>query len=209
MEAGSRPYVLIVEDHPLVADSLAACVRACDAELDVLTFGSLLSALRVLARHPAPLLILTDLTLTDANGMESVKQLRQAAPQSKLLVCTARDETALRTQATELGAIGYLIKNASIQTLREEISRAIGDPAERASTPQRRSQLLKQLLTARQIAILDELASGRSNKEIAIRLSIAPDTVGSHMKEILGRLSARNRTEAVAYYLQLKIERGH
>jgi DNA-binding NarL/FixJ family response regulator len=201
------PYVLIVEDHPLVADSLAACIRACDPGLHVQTAESLHRALATLAILPDPVLILTDLTLTDANGMEAVRRLRRAAAQSKLLVCTALDETKLRDEAAALGVSGYLIKNAAIQTLREEICRAVGSPNSSGSQRSASPTQSKPTLTTRQVAILEELSSGRSNKEIALRMNITPDTVGSHMKEILTRLSARNRTEAVAYYLQLKSQR--
>lgn len=204
MVTGQNAYVMIVEDHPLVAESLAACVRACQADLDILIFESLLRALDTLSKWPAPQLILTDLTLTDADGMESVRQLRKAAPHTKLLVCTALDTPALREEAQALGATGYLIKNTATSVLREEISRAIGAPPLTMNIQRPRMQKINRLLTARQISILEELSSGRSNKEIAARLDIALDTVGSHMKEIFVRLGARNRTEAVAHYLQLK-----
>ena len=129
-------FALIVEDHPLVADSLVACVRDCDAGLEVGTAESLGAALRILALRPAPLLIVTDLTLTDAQGTEVLRCLREAAPQSPLLVFTALDDPLLRSEAKALGAIGYLIKSASIQTLRHKIREVIGErPAESHAAP--------------------------------------------------------------------------
>jgi DNA-binding NarL/FixJ family response regulator len=59
------------------------------------------------------------------------------------------------------------------------------------------------MLTRKQIAVIEELAAGRSNKEIAVRLGISDQTVGSHMKEILGRLGVKNRTEAVIRYIDM------
>ena len=197
------PFALIVEDHPLVADSLVACIRDCDAELKVDTAESLHAALRILARRPSPLLIVTDLTLTDTKGAEAVSRLHQAAPKAPLLVFTALDDPALRNEAKECGAIDYLIKSTSIQTLRDKIQAVIGGrPATRHAAPANTSNL-SSLLTPKQIAVLEELAAGRSNKEIAMRLHISDETVGSHMKEILGRLAVRNRTEAVVRYIQL------
>lgn len=197
------PYVLIVEDHPLVADSLVACVQACASELKVEAAESLQAALRVLALRPSPLLVITDLTLTDARGTEAVRRLREAAPQSSLLVFTALDDPQLRHEAMELGAIGYLIKSTSTQMLRDEICAVISSRPFRRQAATRRTSKLVRLLTPKQLVVLEELVAGRSNKEIAARLSISDETVGSHMKEILGRLGVRNRTEAVVRYLQM------
>jgi len=197
------PFVLIVEDHPLVAESLVACVRDCAAELEVATAESLRVALRVLGQRPAPLLILTDLTLTDANGTEAVRHLREAAPQSPLLVVTALADPLLRSEATELGAIGYLIKSTSIQALRDEIRAVIGGYVTKPGAAPRQVNTLSRLLTPKQLAVLEELSAGRSNKEIAARMNISDETVGSHVKEILSRLDVRNRTEAVIRYFQI------
>lgn len=197
------PFALIVEDHPLVADSLVACVRDCDPALEVATAESLRAALHILARRPAPLLIVTDLTLTDTQGTEAVGRLRQAAPGTPILVFTALHDPALRSEAKELGAIGYLIKSTSIQTLRDEICAVIaGRPARQPAAavgPGKPSRLL----TPKQVAVIDELIAGRSNKQIAARLNLSEETVGSHMKEVLSRLGARNRTEAVVRYLEM------
>ena len=197
------PFALIVEDHPLVADSLVACVRDCNAELEVENAESLRVALRLLALRPAPLLIVTDLTLPDTTGTEAVRCLREAAPQSTLLVFTALDDPILRSEAKELGATDYLIKNTSIQTLQDAILAVVGgSPSENQAAPERRGTLSR-LLTPKQNSVLQELAAGRSNKEIAERMNISDKTVGSHMKEIFGRLGVRNRTEAVVRYIEI------
>lgn len=199
----STPYVLVVEDHPLVAESLVAIVRDCATSIEVCVVEALGSALKIFALRSAPLLILTDLELTDTRGFEVVRSLRAAAPASAMLVVTANDDESLRREAAEAGAIGYIVKSTAIQPLRDQIRAALSsylprdDPG--ADSPDR----LERLLTRAQIAVLKELATGRSNKEIAGRLSISDETVGSHMKEILGRLGARNRTEAVVRYLDL------
>lgn len=197
------PFALIVEDHPLVADSLVACVRHCGPALEVATAESLRAALHILARRPAPLLIVTDLTLTDTQGTEAVGRLRQAAPETPILVFTALDDPALRSEAKELGAIGYLIKSTSIQTLRDEICAVIAGRPGRQPAPAVRPGKPSRLLTPKQVAVIDELIAGRSNKQIAVRLNLSEETVGSHMKEVLSRLGARNRTEAVVRYLEM------
>ena len=202
-EPGPAQYALIVEDHPLVADSLVACVHACDAGLETVVAESLGAALRILAARPAPPLILTDLTLTDAQDTEAVRRLREASPQSALLVVTALDDPQLRTEAQALGALRYLMKSTSIPTLREEIQAIIGGRSATHAVATRHDVTANGLLTPKQIAVLEELVAGRSNKEIAARMGIGDATVSSHMKEILGRLGAKNRTEAVVRYLQM------
>lgn len=202
-EHRSAPFVLVVEDHPLVAESLVACVRDCDAELAVDTAESLAAALRILAARPAPLLIVTDLTLTDTQGAEAVRHLRAAAPQSAILVVTAVDDAVLRGEVEALGAIGYLVKSASIQALREQIRAVVGERPRQTRDVAPRTDVLGGLLTPKQLAVLEELRVGRSNKEIAARMGIGDETVASHVKEILSRLAVRNRTEAVVRYLRL------
>jgi len=201
-------YALVVEDHPLVADSLVAWVRDCDACLEVVVAESLRAAMRILALRPAPFLLVTDLTLTDAQGIEAVRRLREAAPQSPLLVFTALDDLKLRAEAIALGAVGYVIKSASTETLRDAIGKIIGKNTLKDQSARERREAQRPLLTPKQRAVLDELVAGRSNKEIAARMNISDKTVNSHMKEILGRLGVRNRTEAVVRYLGMSNRRN-
>lgn len=204
MQAGrATPYALVVEDHPLIADSLEACIRDCDPELDVETVESLRDALDLLRQRPGPTLIVTDLTLTDTDGLTSVRRLRDTAPGSPLIVFTALDTPALREEALALGAARYIAKSASKGALRDEMRLILRIPHDAPDSPQSPAETVRGLLSPKQIAVLEELAAGRSNKEIAARLDISYETVGSHMKEILGRLSARNRTEAVVRYLKI------
>lgn len=196
------PYALIVEDHPLVADSLAACVHDGAAELEVETAESLRAALRILALRPTPLLIVSNQALTDTQGNEAAKHLRGAAPRSPLLIVAALDDPVLRDETVRLGAIGYLPRNTPVQILRSEIRAILALRPARRCVPKRRVDPLSRLLTPKQFAVLEELAAGRSNREIAGRMKVSDDTVASHMKEIFRRLAVRNRTEAVVRFLQ-------
>lgn len=199
----SDSFALVVEDHPLVAESLVGCVRENAPDLHVAIAESLAEALSILRQRPAPALILTDLTLTDATGVDAVRRLREAAPKSPLLVVTALDLPALREEAKAFGAIDYLIKNTSIQMLRDRIRTILGCHQPKRQATAKRASPLRHVFTPKQIQVLEELVAGRSNKQIAARLEISDETVGSHMKAILGKLAARNRTEAVVRYLQI------
>lgn len=201
-------FILIVEDHPLVADSLQACVHACDAALNVCIAETLGAALLILENQPSPVLITTDLTLPDAQGIESVRRLRKAAPTSPLLVFTALDNTSLRREAKELGVIDYFLKSVSSSTFRSKISSILGErvsPSSSSPTSDYPTPTTCAILhlTAKQKTVMQELVAGRSNREIATRMNISTDTVSSHLKEIFNRLSVRNRTEAVVRYLEI------
>lgn len=197
------PYALVVEDHPLVAESLDACIRACAGDFSIDVADSLRKAGEILAYRPAPALIVTDLTLADAQGMDSPRYLRAVAPESPLLVFTALDDPHLRSEAIALGAIGYLVKSTSTDGLRDAIKTVIGRRRNEAAGNVANDDPHCGPLTKKQFAVLAELAAGRSNKEIATRLGISDQTVSSHMKEILGRLGVRNRTEAAVRYFEM------
>jgi DNA-binding NarL/FixJ family response regulator len=201
------PFVLVVEDHPLIADSLVTCIKDGHPNLFVEAAYSLHSASTCLTNHPTPILIVTDLTLVDAKGIDAVRALRTAAPETPLLVFTAIDDPALRAQAIDLGVAGFLLKSTATETLCAAISRLLGQnlSAANASPPAHSgNEITVRVLTKKQTEILDELVAGRSNKEIATRLGISDQTVSSHMKEILSRLGVRNRTQAVSRYYQLQ-----
>lgn len=196
----SRSFVLVVEDHPLVAESLVTCIRNCDGGLEVLTAETLRGALAMIDRRAPPILIVTDLSLTDAAGDEAIVALSAAAPGVPLLVVTALDEPALRESADRLGIAGFFVKSTSIQLLRERLQDILGGSGDRPP-PVLPKPPLAELLTPKQLSVLEELAAGHSNGEIAARLRIGRETVNSHVKEIFSRLGVKNRTEAVVRYI--------
>jgi DNA-binding NarL/FixJ family response regulator len=201
------PFVLVVEDHPLIAESLVICIKEGHPNLLVEATHSLRAAGSRLENRPTPILIVTDLTLVDANGIDAVRALRAAAPRTPLLVFTAIDDPALRDLAIDLGVAGYLLKSTATATLCAEMSRLIGkhSSAVHSTTSAGSSaEIVIRELTKKQTEILIELVAGRSNKEIATRLGISDQTVSSHMKEVLSRLGVRNRTQAVSRYYQLR-----
>ena len=157
---GTLPYwALLSLRNPEAAEQLRLLAVETTTQFDMRLFARDAAG----AWQPLPLLIVTDLTLTDANGAEAMRRLREAAPHSPLLVFTALDEAHLRSEAKALGVRGYLIKNASTQTLRDEIRAALGAQPKRepvaadAAAPSR-------LFTPKQLAVLEELAAGRSNQ---------------------------------------------
>ena len=99
------------------------------------------------------------------------------------------------------------MKRTGTEALREAIRNSLDSAVPVALSKKPAARIVNTALTAKQCSVLDELAAGRSNREIAALLNISMDTVGSHMKDIFGRLGVKNRTEAVIRYLQL--QRSH
>lgn len=200
---GSETYVLVLDDHPMVAESLVASVRAYRARIKICVAESLEMALQFIASLGAPVLILSDLSLTDVAGLGVMRELRSAAPQATLLVVTANEDPEMRLQAQQFGVAGYFLKSTSVDALREAIAEALLPFADTLQAADVRDDPLGSRLTRAQIGVLVEMAAGRSNKEIAIRLGVSGETVTSHVKEILRRLNVRNRTQAVVRYMEL------
>jgi len=202
-ENSCRPgHALIIEGHPIVSDSIRAAIREVNPALVVNVAKSLNSALKLLVDESPPLLIVTELMLTDATGIETLRRLRFAAPDSALLVFTVSDDQALRHAAIELGVTKYFVKTVPAKQMQDAIraSLGVGMMVGEISVDSNESEIG---LTRRQIEVLEELIAARTNRQIAKRLQISTETVGSHMKEILGRLGTKNRTEAVVRYLKL------
>ena len=198
-----RPgYALIIEGHPIVADSIRASIRKVNPALVVKVVESLNTALELLADESPPLLIVTELMLADATGIETLRRLRFAARDSELLVFTVNDDQTLRHAAIELGVTEYFVKTVPAKQVQDAIraSLGVGMVVGEISVDSTESEIG---LTRRQIEVLEELIAARTNRQIAKRLQISTETVGSHMKEILGRLGTKNRTEAVVRYLKL------
>ena len=182
----------------------------------VLVLEQVVALAVVLERTYPPVLIVSDLYITDAGGIEVLRSLRQAAPESRLVVVTASDSPELRQEAACADVFAYVVKTTSTQRLRTILAQALtnlegvlaplpyrAEHPRAISNTNTKSGKLADILSSRQLEVLEELAAGRSNKEIAIRLGLSGDTIGTHMKEILGRLGVRNRTQAVVRYLEL------
>jgi DNA-binding NarL/FixJ family response regulator len=189
--------VVLVDDHPLVREAVREVLLRRFKGIEVAPCGSLAEALANVSARP-PELVLCDLDLPDAHGAGAVTAMRAALP-PQVPVVVLSGETGPSTIATALaaGANGFVPKLADLQALVQALEPWLGPAlpsvvATHASTGTAGSQL-----SARQLAVARELIKGLSNKEIARALGVSPETVKSHVSEVIGRLGARNRTEAV------------
>lgn len=197
--------LLTVDDHPMLREGIAAVVEGqADMEL-VAEASDGYEAVEQYRRH-RPDVVLMDLQMPDMNGVEAIAAIRQEFADATILVLTTYKGDVQALRALKAGARGYLLKSALRRELLDTIRllhagrRCI--PAEIAT--EIAGHAVDDALTAREVAVLGCVAGGNSNKAVAGLLSISEETVKAHMKSILAKLDARDRTHAVT----IAIKRG-
>jgi DNA-binding NarL/FixJ family response regulator len=201
-QAVSKIQILIVDDHPVLRDGLRTIIES-QADLRVVAeAGTGKEAIQLFEEY-GPDITLLDLGLPDIHGIEVIKKLRTRYPNARLIVLTTYlgDVQALR--ALQAGAAGYLLK----ATLRRDLLDTIR--AVHAGQRHVQSEVASEMaqhaadhaLTDREIEVLGLIAKGCSNKIVADRLDITEDTVKGHVRNILEKLKANDRTHAVTIAL--------
>jgi NarL family two-component system response regulator LiaR len=197
--------ILVADDHPVVRDGLVAMLST---QTDFRVVGQASTGNEVLANIEIaqPDVVLLDLEMPELDGVEALKQVTADHPDVKILVFTAFDDDERIVGAVQAGAQGYLLKGSP----RDEVFDAIRVISKGGSLlqPVVASKLMRHVsgeaqqaawtqLTARELEVLESLAEGMTNKEIAVELVITVRTVKFHVSSILRKLEAGNRTEAV------------
>mgnify|MGYP001206610032 CR=1 FL=1 len=197
--------VLIVDDHPLFRDGVAALLGKQDDMLVVGEAGSGTEAVE-LAPQLRPDVILMDLQMSGLNGTEATRRILQNLPATKVVMLTTYKGDVRANEALEAGAVGYALKDM----VRKDLANIIRDVHEgRKVVPPEvaidmASHVSDERLTQRELDVLRNVALGRSNKIVADSLGITEDTVKSHMRSVLAKLSANDRTHAVT----IAVKRG-
>jgi DNA-binding NarL/FixJ family response regulator len=196
--------ILIADDHPVVQDGLQAVLST---QSDFKIVGVAETGIEVLQIVTAkePDIVLLDLEMPEMDGLEVLENLRIDHPQVKAIVFTAFDTDERIVGAVKAGAKGYLLKGAPSQDLFEAIRTVSAGGS--LLQPVVASKLIEHVsgerdmattpLTERERQVLEQLALGKTNKEIASELVITERTVKFHVSSILSKLGAGNRTEAV------------
>ncbi len=203
--------ILVVEDHTVVRDGLRALISAEPGMQVIGTAGDGVEAV-TLAEALQPDVILMDLILPRLDGVEATRQIRKMNPAVRILVLTSFGENQLIFSAIKAGAVGYLMKDTSS----EELLQAIRDTAQ--GQPSFQPEIARKLtgefpvsgekepeLTSREIEILQLVALGKTNQEIADHLFLSERTVRTHITNILSKLGLTNRTQAALYALRTGI----
>jgi two-component system, NarL family, response regulator len=203
MTESKRIGVLIVDDHPLFRDGVAMLVEKQD-DMRVLGEASDGAEAIALCQTLQPEVVLMDLQMPHMDGIEAVRAIRAAQPAIRIIMLTTYKGDVQATQAFKAGVSGYLLKDM----VRKDLVGIIRDvhqgrfvmPPEIAQ--EMASHLTDQALTVREIEVLKFVALGQSNKRIARSLGISEDTIKSHMKSVLIKLGANDRTHAVTLALK-------
>jgi DNA-binding NarL/FixJ family response regulator len=199
MSAQSRIRVLSVDDHPLVREGIAAIINN-QADMQVVAqAANAKDALEQYRKH-APDVTLMDLRLPDTSGIEALITIRTEFPEARIIMLTTFEGDVEIKRALEAGARGYLLKSMPPKELVEVIRQV--HAGKKRIPPQLAAQLAEHMsdeaLTEREVEVLGQIAGGNRNRDIAEQLFISEETVKVHIKHIMEKLGASDRTEAVA-----------
>jgi DNA-binding NarL/FixJ family response regulator len=197
--------VLTVDDHPMLREGVAAVIQT-QADMELVGEASNgAEAIESFSRL-RPDVTLMDLQMPDMTGIDAIKAIRLNHSEARILILTTYSGDINAVRALKAGAYGYLLKSSLRRELLDAI-RAVHAGRKRIP-PDIASEIAEHAggdeLSDREMEILGRLAAGGSNKQIAVGLGISEQTVKAHMKNILAKLGARDRTQAV----MLAIKRG-
>jgi DNA-binding NarL/FixJ family response regulator len=205
--------LLICDDHRLLTETLTD-VASHDPHLALLPSAHSPEEAIELARHTHPDVVLMDIEFRGPmNGIEATRRIKRDSPTTKVVIMTAHEDDGLLVEAVEAGASGFLRKTEGVDEFigavkaaaageilidRGALARLLPKVA-REREARRDAQLLLDQLTDREREILGQLAKGLRNEDIAAKLFISPQTVQTHVRNLLGKLGVHSKLEAVAF----------
>jgi DNA-binding NarL/FixJ family response regulator len=195
--------ILTVDDHPVLREGIAAVLSA---EKDMVLVAEAADGREAIEQFRAhrPDVTLMDLQMPTLNGIDAIVAIREIAPDARIIVLTTYNGDAQAARAFSAGASGYLLKSMLRKELLETIRSVHAGrkriPAEIAVNIAEHHA--DDRLTDREIEVLRQVASGNANKMVADHLSISEETVKAHMRSILSKLGANDRTHAVTIALK-------
>ncbi|GAC1339214.1 MAG: response regulator transcription factor [Candidatus Dormibacteria bacterium] len=193
--------VLVADDHPVVRQGLCTMLEIEDDIVVVARAGDGEEAIR-LSRETRPDIVLLDVQMPNTNGIEALKRIRAEDPAAKVIVLTTYRNEDYLFPSLQAGARAYLLKDSSREELADAVRRvargeSLLDPEVlRGRRP--RSGGGERELTAREVEVLQLMAQGRSNGQIAAQLFVSENTVKTHVSNILAKLGAADRAGAVS-----------
>jgi NarL family two-component system response regulator LiaR len=210
MDDRDRIKIMIVDDHPVIRDGLKSMLLAFE-DLELIGEAENGSAALALCQQNTPDLILMDILMPGMDGIRATQIILERYPQVKILILTSYPEDDMVQRSLEVGAIGYLIKSATIDSMANAIRSAVA--GHHTLAPEATQALIRLKtgslkpggdLSKREREVLALLVQGLSNDEIAERLVISPATARHHVSACIQKLGAVNRTQAAA----LAVEHG-
>ena len=195
--------ILTVDDHPVVRNGIAGLV---EDQADMLLVGEASNGREAIQqfRTHRPDVTLMDLQMPEMSGVDAIIAIRDEFPQARIIVLTTYTGDVQVVRALKAGAQGYLIKNLLHKELLDAIRKV--HAGKKIITPELSSEVASHAaddsLTPAEISVLRLIADGNANKLIAAQLSISEETVKSRVKNILSKLGASDRTQAVTIALK-------
>jgi DNA-binding NarL/FixJ family response regulator len=190
--------VLAVDDHPLLREGIAAVING-EPDIELAAQATSGQEAIELFRVHRPDVTLMDLQMPEMNGIEAITAIRSEFPNARFIVLTTYQGDVQALRALKAGAAGYLLKNMLRKELLDTIR--IVYSGKRRIPPEIAAELADHVtedaLTDREVEVLKLVATGHSNKVIASRINVSEATVKGHLKNILSKLGANDRTHAV------------
>lgn len=197
--------ILTVDDHPILREGIAAII---ENHADIVLVGEAANGREAIEcfRKVHPDVTLMDLVMPEMNGIDATVAIRKEFPNARIVVLTTYKGDVQAAHALDAGACGYLLKSSLRKDLLDTIRRV--HVGQRRIPPEIAMAMAEHhssdTLSERELEVLQQIAAGNANKNIAEHLSIAEDTVKGHVKAILAKLRANDRTHAVT----IAIKRG-
>ena len=205
MTDDTRIRVLIVDDHQMVAESLAAAFRP-EKDIELVGIAGTAGEAKHMVETERPDVVLMDYRLPDQDGAAATEAIKARRPETQVVMVTSADDEGVLLRCLQAGCSGFIPKERPVQELLDAVRAA--HAGEALVSPPMMARLLPRLrpshretsaeLTPRELDILRLLAEGLSNQVIAERLGITRNTVRNHVQNILTKLKAHSKLEAVA-----------
>jgi DNA-binding NarL/FixJ family response regulator len=201
--------VLLVDDHAILREGVAMLLQREFAGLEPLQAGTLAQALQALAAHADLGLVLLDLQLPDAAGLDALLRLRATGHEAAVVVLSADTAPERILGCIDAGAAGYVPKSVNAREMLDALRRVLGGQVfVPAQLPFSGRDLSTGALTPRQREVWALLVQGKSNKAICRQLGLSESTVKTHLAAIFEKLDVHSRTEAVVAAARLGLQLG-
>lgn len=208
-ECSVRVRIVVVDDHELVRDGLKALMSK-EPDLEVVgEAGTVAEAIRRVA-FDEPDVVTLDVDLPDGSGVDACGPIKMVSPDTRILILTAFADARAQSEAREQGADGFVLKRTGDFQLIEKIRLVVaGEKAFDEAPPADPGEEELEVLTPRELSILELIADGKTNREIADALYLAEKTVKNYVSNLLAKLGVKHRSAAAAYLVRVRGAQQH